>query len=73
MPSKDQRRTTVDIPRRLHQEAVIEGAKHEIFAWRQIVIASLELWLAVKQGKLHIVSDAVLTQVELGEFFQEEQ
>lgn len=48
------KRTTVDIPKTLHHEAMIEGAKIKIFSWRQIVIASVELWLAVKQGKLLI-------------------
>lgn len=57
MPSKEQRRTTADLPKALYHEVRVEAAKHEMYSWRQILLAALELWLAVKQGKL-IVSNA---------------
>jgi hypothetical protein len=51
------KRTTVDLPKSLHREAMVEGAKNEIFSWRQIVIAAVELWLAVKRGDLHVYNE----------------
>lgn len=48
------KRTTVDLPYSLYKELMAEGINQDIFAWKHIAIAALELWLAVKQGKLQI-------------------